>query len=89
MSGFLPDDNLMSWIADLRTCLDHCHLETLPPLDLGYGMPALPAGHAIRIMLADLGRFDNMAPDEADHPANVARRNYLLADFRVLRFLLD
>ena len=89
MSGFLPDDNLMSWIADLRTRLDHCHLETLPPLDLGYGIPALPASHAIRIMLADLGRFEDMAPDAADDPVNVARRNSLLADFRVLRFLLD
>ena len=89
MSGLVPNDNLMSWIAELRTRLDHGDLETLRPLDLGRGIPALPAAHAIRIMLADLDGFEDMAPDEADDPVNVARRASLLADFRVLRLLLD
>ena len=50
---------------------------------------ALRAARTIRIMLADLDRFGDMTPDEADDPVNVARRTSLLADFRVLRFLLD
>jgi hypothetical protein len=88
MSDFVPDDDLMSWIAELRARLDRGHLETLLSLDLGHGIPALPAAHAIRIMLADLDSFADMAPDEADDPVNVARRTSLLADFRVLRFLI-
>ena len=75
MSGFVPDDNLMWWIADLRTRLDHGHLETLPPIDLGPGAHALQAAYAIRNMLADLSCFEDMAPDEADDPVNVAATN--------------
>ena len=50
---------------------------------------ARPAVHATRIMLAEFGRCEDIAPDEADDPVNVARRNSLLADFRVLGSLLD
>ena len=89
MCGSVPDNNLMSWIAELRARLDHGHLETLLPTDLGHVTHARRAAYAIRNMLADLGRFEDMAPDEADNPVNVARRTSLLADFRVLRFLLD
>ena len=64
-------------------------LQTLAPIDLGHGTHALQAARTIRIMLADLDRFRNMTPDEADDPVNVARRTSLLADFRVLRSLLD
>jgi len=89
MSGLVPNDSLMSWIEELRAHLDRGHLETLPPLDLGHGAHGLQAAYAIQNMLTDLDRFEDMAPDEADDPVNVARRTSLLADFRVLRFLLD
>jgi hypothetical protein len=89
MCGFPPDDNLMSWIAELRARLDDGHLETLPPSDLGHETQAWRAALAIRLMLADLAHFEDMAPDEADDPAIISRRTSLLADFRVLRFLLD
>jgi len=89
MSGFFPDDDLMSWIAELRARVDCRHTEMLPPIDLGHGTHALRATYALRIMLADLDRFEAMGPDDADDPANVARRTNLLADFRAVRLLLD
>jgi hypothetical protein len=78
MNGFPPDDNLMSWIAELRTRLDRDH-----------GIRALPDAHAIQIMLADLDGFEDMDPDEVGAPVNVARRASLLADFRALQLLID
>jgi hypothetical protein len=39
-------------------------------------------------MLADLESYDDMTPAEADDPVNVARRDGLLADFRVLRIVI-
>ena len=51
-------------------------------------LDALPyPKHAI--VLADLDEFEAMAPGEANAPVNVARRASLLADFRLLQFLLD
>ena len=89
MSGLLPEDNLTSWISELRARLDHGDLQTLLPTDLGHGIHASRSMHAIRIMLADLDRFQDMTPGEVVDPVIVSRRTCLLADFRVLRFLLD
>jgi len=49
----------------------------------------MAAEWTIRVMLADLDGFDDLEPEEADDPVNVARRASLLADFRVLRLLID
>ena len=82
-------DAALAWIAELRARLDRGDLATLGPIDFGDGFPALPAEHTVGIMLADLGSFEDMDPDEANDPVNAARRASLLADFRVLRRLID
>ena len=87
MHDFTPDDSLMAWIAELRARRERGDLAALGPIDFGDGLPALPAEHAVQLMLADLDEFEAMAPNEANHPVNVARRASLLADFRTLQFL--
>ena len=77
----------MVWIAELRTNVEGGDLAHLGRIDVGDGLPALPAEHAVQLMLADLDEFEAMTPDEANDPVNVARRASLLADFRTLRFL--
>jgi len=67
--------------------VEHGGLAALGPIDFGDGLPALPAEHAVRLMLNDLDEFETMAPDEVNTPANIARRARLLADFRTLRLL--
>jgi hypothetical protein len=79
-----PDDELAAWIADLRARLDRGELATLGPVDVGHGTDALPAQDTVRIMLADLDDLEDMTPDEADDPVNVARRDVLLTSFRIL-----
>ena len=56
--------------------------------DMRAAYDALPAEDTVRIMLADLGDFDEMPPDEANDPINVARRDVLLTSFRILRALI-
>ena len=85
----LPDDELAAWIADLRARYDRGELATLGPVDVGHGTDVLPAQDTIRIMLADLDGFAEMTPDEANDPVNVARRDLLLTNFRILRTLID
>ena len=85
MRDLPPDDTLTAWIADLRARLDRGDLATLDPVDVGHGTDVLPAQDTVRIMLADLDSFDEMTPDEADDPVNVARRDVLLTSFRILR----
>jgi hypothetical protein len=89
MLSLLPDDSLGAWIAELRARLDRGDLAMLDPIDIGYGTYNLPAARTIQIMLADLDEFDDMDPDEATDPVNVARRASLLADFRALQFFID
>jgi hypothetical protein len=89
MRDLLPDDELAAWIADLRARLDRGDLATLGPVDVGHGTDVLPAQDTIRIMLADLDGFDDMTPEEANDPVNVARRDVLLTSFRILRTLID
>ena len=84
-----PTDALMAWIAELRARLARGDLAALGPIDFGDGLPALPAEHAVQLMLTELDDFEDMAPDEAADPVNIARRASLLADFRLLQFLLD
>jgi hypothetical protein len=84
-----PDDELAAWIADLRARLDRGELATLGPVDVGHGTDALPAQDTVRIMLADLDDLEDMTPDEADDPVNVARRDVLLTSFRILRTLIN
>ena len=62
-------------------------LAALGPIDFGDGLPALPAEHAVQLMLADLDELEAMTPSEANDPVNVARRASLLADFRTLHLL--
>ena len=61
---------------------------TIGPIDVGHGTDALPAEDTVRIMLADLDGFEEMTPDEACEPVNVARRDVLLTSFRILRTLI-
>ena len=84
-----PADCFMAWIAQLRARCERGDLARLSPIDFGDGLPALPAEHTVLLMLADLDDFRDLAPDEASDPFNVARRASLLADFHVLRFLVD
>ena len=79
----------MAWIADLRSRSNRGDLAKLGPTDFSDGLPALSAEHAVKLMLADLDELDEMTPDEAKDPVNIARRASLLADFRLLQFLLD
>jgi len=88
MRDLPPDDELAAWIADLRARLDRGELATLGPVDVGHGTQILPAQDTVRIMLADLDGFDEMPPDEAGDPVNVARRDILLTSFRILRTLI-
>ena len=86
--AFPQDDDLMTWISELRARLDRGDLAALASVDLGYGTHILRAEHTIQIMLMDLDSFDEMEPAEAADPDNVARHLGLLDDFRALRLLL-
>ena len=87
MNSPIPDD-LKTWVAELRASVDRGDLAKLGSIDLGSGTAALPAEYTVRIMLADLHDLEAMTPDEANDPVNVAHRARLLADFRLLQFLL-
>ena len=89
MRDLPPDDELAAWIVDLRARLDCGELAELGPVDVGHGTDVLPAQDTVRIMLADLDGFDEMTPDEANDPVNVARRDVLVTSFRILRTLID
>jgi hypothetical protein len=78
----------MTWIAGLRARLERGDLATLTTVDIGHGNGGMPATHTIRVMLADLDRFEAMDPDEAEDLVNVARRARLLDDFRFLRHFI-
>ena len=84
MRDLPPDDELAAWIMDLRARLDRGELATLGPVDVGHGTDTLPAQDTVRIMLADLDDLEDMTPDQANAPANVARRDVLLTNFRIL-----
>ena len=88
MRDFPSDDELAAWIGDLRARLDRGDLAQLGPVDVGHGTDILPAQDTVRIMLADLDDFEDMTPDEATDPVNVARRDVLLTSFRILRTLI-
>ena len=88
MRDIPADDELAVWITALRVRLDRGDLATLGPVDVGHGTDVLPTQDTVRIMLADLGSFDEMTSDEANDPVNVARRDVLLTSFRILRALI-
>ena len=88
MRDLPPDDELVAWIADLRARLDRGDLATVGPVDVGHGTDIMPAQDTVRIMLADLDGFDEMTPDEANDPVNVAHCEVLLTSFRILRTLI-
>jgi hypothetical protein len=88
MRDLLPDNELAAWIADLRARLDRGDLATLGPVDVGHGTQILPAQDTVRILLADLDELDELPPDAAGDPVNVARRDILLISFRILRTLI-
>ena len=88
MNDLPPENSLTVWITGLRTSVERGDLAPLGPIDFGDRLGALPAEHAIRLMLVDLDEFEAMAPSEANDPINVARRASLLADFRALQFLI-
>jgi hypothetical protein len=83
-----PDGGFTPWIAELRARLERGDLATLGPVEIGHGTHVIPAGHTIQIMLADLDGFEDMDPDEAADPVNIARRAGLRGDFRILRLLI-
>jgi hypothetical protein len=83
-----PDDKLAAWIVDLRARVDRGELATVGSVDVGHGTDAMPAQDTVRIMLADPDDFEDMTPDEAIHPVNVARRDVPLTSFRILRTLI-
>ena len=80
-------DDLPAWIAGLRARVARGHLARLGRIDFGDGLPALRAEHAVHLMLADLDDFEDMDPDEAADPVNIARRAGLRGDFRILQLL--
>jgi len=82
------DHDLAQWIRDLRARLKHGHLADLPPFDIGDGTGCFPGEKTIHIMLADLDGYDDMTDGEAHDAINVARRDGLLGDFRLLRILI-
>ena len=84
----LTNQEIAAWIPDLRARLDRGDLATLGPVDVGHGTDVLPAQDTIRIMLADLDGFDEMTPDETNDPFNVARRDVLLTNCRILWTLI-
>jgi hypothetical protein len=88
MRDLLRDDELAAWIVALRARLDRGDLATLGPVDVGHGTDILPAQDTVRIMLADLDDLDDMTPDEANTPINVARHDVLITSFRILRALI-
>jgi hypothetical protein len=88
MRDLLPNNELAAWIADLRARLDRGDLATLGPVDIGHGTQILPAQDTVRILLADLDELDEVTPDAACDPVNVARRDVLLTSFRILRTLI-
>ena len=88
MCDYFPDDNLMTWIADLRNRLVRGELAGLPGVDIGDGTGGMPAGWTIKVMLADLDSFDGLTPGGRLHPNNAARRRRLLCTFRRLRDLI-
>ena len=89
MRDLPPGDELAAWIVDLRARLDRGELATLGPVDVGHGTDVLSTQDTVRIMLADVDGFDEMTPDEANDPVNVARRDVLVTSFRILRTLID
>lgn len=86
--GHPPDDGLEAWIVELRARFERGDLAMLARIDIGHGMHELPAELVVQIMLADLESFDDMTPEEASDPVNVAHRSSLLSDFRLLRILI-
>jgi len=88
MRDLPQDDELAAWIVELRARLDRGELSMLGPVDVGHGTNALPAQDTVRIMLADLDDLEEMMPDEANDPVNVARRDVLLTNFRILWTLI-
>ena len=83
-----PTAFLTPWIKELRARVARGHLARLGPIDFGDGLPALRAEHAVHLMLADLDDFEDMDPDEAADPVNIARRAGLRGDFRILQLLI-
>ena len=88
MRGLPPSHDLDEWISDQRARLDRGDLATVAPVDIGHGTHIMPAAHLVRIMLADLDSYADMTAAEADAPINVARRDGLIGDFRLLRILI-
>lgn len=82
-------DDLDEWIGTLRHRLARGDLETLNPLDIGYGTAILPARTMIAIMLNDLDELGEPVTDWYDDDEGLDRRRALLRDFRRLRALID
>ena len=83
-----PADDLGEWIAALRGRLARGELANFGTLELADGTPRLPGELLVRIMLADLDHFDDLAPERRRERAVVARRLALLNDLRRLRELI-
>jgi hypothetical protein len=82
------DGDLAAWIDALHGRLERGDLADLGPVEIGYGTKALPAELAIRIKLADLDGFDDLALAACSSAEHVRCRQGLLDDFRRLRELL-
>jgi hypothetical protein len=83
------DGDLAAWIDALHGRLERGDRADLGPVDIGYGTKALPAELAIRIMLADLDGFDDLALTPCSSTEVGRRRQGLLDDFRRLRVLIE
>ena len=83
-NGTLRD--LDAWILSLRERLTRGELETLDPIDFGYGTAGLSGERIVQIMLSDLDDLDSQEVS-GDNPyaARAERRRRLLDDFRRLR----
>ena len=82
------DGDLAARIDALRGRLERGELADLGPVDIGYGTKTLPAELAIRIKLADLDSFDDLALAACSSAEHVRRRQGLLDDFRRLCVLI-
>jgi hypothetical protein len=82
------DEDVATWIRTLSGRVERGDLTALPPVDIGYGTAIMAAERTIRIMLADLDSFDELASGDRVSPETERCRAVLLDDFRRLRELI-
>lgn len=72
------------WLTELRGRVARGELDGVSPVDLP-GAAEFGTATVVRIMLADLGHYDGLTPDQRQAPLVMARRLHLLGDLWELR----